>query len=570
MFSNIPLNYNEIMITTKNLRSLLPLACLLLTTNPSARADDDLDNFNHLFDENVVDFVQDHEFEAGIETSAGAIAECLIKLGAVKILQQPFYLRTNPLNQRSLLDDPLFLPQRNYCHHWVVGSHLFWNQTERCNFTAKSTAISSYLGVFNEKFLSLLDDALPILKECVPSADINPRDLLPLFANMTPQERRFGFMLHAQRQWQKAHFRIMAPIYYLERNFYLTDEEQIAIETAFTPLFGPGSQDEQFEFAQAHFISDKLGLGDTRITFDVTVKDNDCTFANIGLLTTLPTSVTFASALMGTEFKKECERPTLSLQRLAELSLSEGKEGQIKAAAQVQEFLLSALDAFSANILDTKLGDYRHVGLGLFSEGEFTPFNSTCRPWANNIKLHNRITIEYLFPASEIRYYVQKNDTSGFKKLNLLRSKEAIINEIKENPAYAGKVLDFLENQFIDNLFPFTFKTSVHPGVMFEWTPTLFYEGKYWGTRLGGDFWLQGKEKLKDICVVSTDGRPRNIDIEKATKPLAYEGKVLGTIFYKVNRPERVWTLSLNGDKTVFRSGIGKDFMVSFNVEANF
>src|SRR5580704_933891 len=63
------------------------------------------------------------------------IVEALQAVDLIPLLEENLYLHTNVLNNRSLLDNPLFEPLCiPYTKGWAAGFDFFWNQTNRMNF----------------------------------------------------------------------------------------------------------------------------------------------------------------------------------------------------------------------------------------------------------------------------------------------------------------------------------------------------------------------------------------------------------------------------------------------------
>jgi len=108
----------------------------------------------------------------------------------------------------------------------------------------------------------------------------------------------------------------------------------------------------------------------------------------------------------------------------------------------------------------------------------------------------------------------------------------------------------------------------VKPNFVFWWDAKAQYEYANMGGFLGLDFWLKGKEQfgsirgLKSVC--------SSLEVAKARKPLAYQMKALGSLFYKMEQPTYNCIVSFNADKTFLRSGIGKDYTLVFQFEASF
>lgn len=518
----------------------------------------------------ILDELNDDSFlESSIEeevrqVNPADVVSPLIIIGVQNLLEKSLFCHTNPLNTRNILDLPTFLPQKvdTYCYNTTFGASLFWNKTDRMHFTGSSHSMCSYLSVFGDNVLEKIQDSVDEIKKFIPDFDIDPINILILFQNMTVQERKLGFMFHFEQDFKCAHFMALLPLYYVERNFFLTPQEQDAIESELGVL----ETESQNQFAEEHLISDKLGFGDMRLMLDVDIMGNDqsnrdCLCLRVGALTTLPTAVAFKKGLKGTFFRKDIPRPTFSFADLFD------KANITATTAVMQKFLFQALDHLSANLLDAQLGNGGHVGLGAFTK-TVTPLRIFIkRPWAENIYFKSFLSLEYLFAANEERFYIQGNDVPEFTALGLNRPTDDILNQIAMDPAYAQAVLDFLDVQFVDALFPFVFKTKVNPGVVFRWTSRIYYEGCLWGFYVGSDLWVQGKEKLRNVqkCAV-----PLTIDIPKATKPVAYQSKILGSIFYTKKTECRDWIFGLTFDNTIMKSGIGDDFTISLNIEANF
>jgi len=523
---------------------------------------DDLDAF---FNDEEIDYFAEHtNFNATKANNPAEPAAALVDLGILSILQEELFLHTNPLVTRSLLDYPIFLPQRLYERPWTFGAHLFYNQTTRAVFDDNSTAICSYLAIQSPTLLTKLDSIATTL---LPNElTLTPSNLASLFKNGTINERRTGFMFHMQHQSDRMRFRSMTPVYYFERNFFLTEPEQLAIEKA----LGKASEDEVELFAKNHLICDKIGVGDTRLNVDGIVYESEHAQVRLGALTTLPTAFTIGRAFLGSTFKKVEKRPILDIETL--YYQAKGNQAQKDQAQDtIKTFALGVLDNLAANLLESELGNNKHIGIGGYYESKMALQKFIKLPWARNFTIRSRASLEYLLPKTEKRWFVECNDQILYDNLNLNRSTEAISTDIENDPVYAQAVLNFIQDQIVDILYPFTFKAFVHPGIILRSTSKLMYEVPSWGFFIGSDFWLASSEKLNNIKVIPAGpDRPPNINVEKARKKLAYESKIFGGAFWKVKRHNHEWLLSLNADGSSFGSGIGSNFTLSFNVELNF
>lgn len=286
--------------------------------------------------------------------------------------------------------------------------------------------------------------------------------------------------------------------------------------------------------------------------------------------TTIPTAFIVASGLLGSNFKQGCRPSELDFKNL--FSLFQGTRAQKKEGFTiVEQFGLGAIDALSAILLPPALGYGKHLGLGAYIQTQTDLQDWIKMPWATNFVIKSRISLEYLLPSNHMRSYIQSCKADEFTALGLNRSKQVIDMDIENDPAYASAVLAFLETQFIDIFYPFAFKTTVFPGVVARSTSKVFYQSNRWGFHIGSDFWLQGKEVLRNIRITPVAGHTTIMpDVVRATKPLAYQSKIHSSLFYQVKRPDQDWILGLGVDGTVWGTSIGDDFTLSFNIETNF
>ncbi len=522
-------------------------------------------NNNDMFDDPQVNlFLDEHQGQTIIfrQTSAEhaqEIIDVLLGLGAIDILQEDLICRTNPLNKRNILDYPIFLPQKlEYAFNWTLGTHFFYNQTSRTFFSQFCDNISSTFAFKSQSLIEKITNSIPTIREIFANFTVDPISVLSLFENGTAQERRLGFIFHGQRQFRCANFRFLLPIIYLERNFYFTDEERNKLETQLGAL----NPDQQEKFQKQHLISDRIGIGDTRLELDFSVQECDEWSLRTGAYATLPTAVAFAKGFVGSGFDKCCPRPIFNFEDLfACIPAGDPSPEQLNNARDcttnlLRCFFLQALDTFSANVLETNLGYEGHFGLGGLVRTRHNLDMVIHRPWASHITWLNNITLEYLFLADEKRFFIERPNKEEFSSRDFTDPSQSISN------------LAFLDEQVVNRIIPFCLTTTVYPGFVFEWVSKFQFEFERWGFNYGTDFWLQGKEKL---CNIRAPERIlKNLDVNAALLPMAIQGKLFATALYKIERETRDWVLSFNGDYTFASTGIGKDFTLAFNLETNF
>jgi hypothetical protein len=497
--------------------------------------------------------------------------------GGFALLDQDFYLRTNPFVERNILDLPLW--EMHSCQEpekWIIGGHLFWNKMDRSVFKNKSTSIDCYLDLQQKTLFNALDNLSPELKDLFPMASlIDPLSdtadfdsILKLFRNFTAEQRRLGIMMHLWRQWEQAEFRAILPLYYVERNFIATPEEQEAIEAQFGTL----TPDEAKMFEKNHGISDRIGFGDFRIESNYVPYNTDTFALRVGGFLTIPTAVAFSKGINGTTFRDCLEQPTLDLQALFDLacmdddpSVSSGEQEALKEeligdiCKNKNGFLLGAVDRLNAVLVETSLGNRGHLGIGGIIRSK-TSLRSLLDDyeWTDRINWNNRLSVEYLTPANETRFYIKRNSIEDFNSRDFNSDDEEVQDEN----------LAFIEQEIVDKFYPYAIKTRVKPGPILRWFSRWCVNGDVWDLTLGSDIWIQAGESLKLKCV--DPELFAKLDICNASNSLAYQFKSVASFGFKVLRPEYAFFFNINAEGTSWNKNIGDDWAVSLNLEANF
>ncbi len=411
------------------------------------------------------------------------------------------------------------------------------------NFTKEGRGISSYLAFRNINLIDRIDSITSPFGISVPR-------VLSLFRNLKMQERRSGFMFGTLRRRCKWIFESRTPLMYQIRNFFLSDAERKAIQNE--PIFDDDdpdtdNEDEVKKFARKHLISDRLGIGDTRLNIGYAVTEKPGMFLSVGLESTLPTAFSFKKGLYGSHFKQDNNHPPFDLLTIFNLVFATKMQNTNQAIEITKNFLVGALDKLSSILIEAPLGNRGHVGLGIFAEHYLcvTP----------KLTFYTRGVLEYLVPSVEKRFYIFKKNREEFMALN---------TDSKDEDS--TQVLSFLNDQLIKTLYPCVIDTVVHPGFTFKLNTALSGTmGCNWQLMLGHDLWWQQKEKLGKLKVPRTDREKVRKDI--AVKPGALQSKLFGSINYLKSGKTRDWCLSFHGDSTVLGSGIGQDFNLAIRFE---
>lgn len=488
---------------------------------------------------------------------AQGIIDILKEVGAFRILQQDLFLHTNPLNQRSLLDYPTFEPnQCCYQDDWTIGSQIFYNQMTRANLRKHSTNLASYIALNQESLIDALETSADALKDLFPQP-VSVRNILSLFNCLTVQQRRAGFMFHGMRvaACKDPSVMILLPFYYLERNFFLTDKQRAAVEAE----LGRVSSAEQEEFQRMHFISDRVGFGDTRLEIDWRLPTPVGFQMRLGIMSTIPTAFAVAKGLKGSTFPKPCTYPKFNFDPLFELfnNPTPTPEQEQDALDLANCIFLGAVDRLAGNLLDETLGNGGEFGIGLFMRTN-TPLHCFIkRPWTENYFWVGRVSFEYLTPCHKKRFFIQRNLPQSFNARNFRNEDEACKN------------LEFIEQELINRLYLLAFETSIQSGVIFRWTGKVCYQAdRVFGFQIGTDFWYQAREKFNRIYV--SQKIQEEFEICKGFPFNAWQSKIHGGLTWRIKRPCTLWYIGLNAEGAFDSVGIGSDFVVSLNFEGNF
>ena len=152
------------------------------------------------------------------------------------------------MNKRNLLDRPLFgnnrstwIPCHNECQFTykkdggLIGMHLFTVIMDRNNYTKDSTNLCSYLALQEPTLVNALQNVVEKLKPLFANQSFNLdiNKIFCLFKNMAVQQRQGGFYFQFGKLWDRYRLTYQFPLYYQERNFSLTPDEQRLVENEF-------------------------------------------------------------------------------------------------------------------------------------------------------------------------------------------------------------------------------------------------------------------------------------------------------------------------------------------------
>jgi len=459
------------------------------------------------------------------------------------VVLEHFYLRTNPLRRRSFLAQDFFqFPRYDLSEH--LHMFVFFNQISKGFYWEDKTSIKDFVDITQEHAVEVLD------QKQLTTIDIP--EVLALFENIKAQERRFGMMFQYSRSFYDWRFAFHIPFLIQEHNFYLTKAEQKAVEE--NPVFKDLDTDI-ITFARAHLISDKLGIGDSLLSFEKAIKETDSYQIYAGIDLTVPTAFAIKKGLVGTYFDKRKKAHGFDVYTDLINPYREGEEQLAKDNGEA--LLLSALDRLSSVVLEHGLGNEKHFSVGLFARTTLQLFD--------NVTLTNKTKIEIPLPHKEWRFIrepIRQAQVDLIPTYDLLATPPTVPGsdaEALEDIAYLNELLS-------QKFFPTAYETNVFPGLIFQTNMKLARQGEKWTTFIGTDMWYQMKEKFDSIEVSSST--EALLDIPGAKRGYAFQNKLWFGI--EKNRDHSDWNFGLVVSTTNISYGVGADFNIAFTLSREF
>lgn len=487
----------------------------------------------------------------------------LSTIKAHEVLQAPIYLRSNPIARRNVIDLPIFQSFATFIPLEKFSMQPFFTQTYKEFYFKEHEGIGRYIELDQDYLIRKMNAEIDAINEVlqteaaeigetipkiqVPSL-LTTAEVLLLFKDIKSQERRLGFMFDYTKSTPTWAFSIRTPLHYVEHNFFLNKTEQKSI--AQHPLF-KDMQGDIIPFALQHLVSDYLGLGDTKVTFESLIKETDTYSLSVGAKTTLPTMFRLGKGIIGSyfdvnkpDFEFDLHADALGIPADPTLAVITDAEKE-KIRDNIERLGLAALDRLSTMVLEQGAQNNHHIGLGLFTHSTMH-FNE-------HAYLSTLSSGEVFLPGPEKRFFVIKNDPATFARFNW-------INDGAENDAKIA----FLNTQLKRRLFPPAYETRVFPGFVFQSTAALTLELKKWNVIIGTDFWWHTKEHFLHINAPSET--KDLLQIETARRDHIYQ---TGTWIAFERHPSENsdWQFGIRIGSTGLSNGIGRDISGSLHLE---
>lgn len=475
-----------------------------------------------------------------------------------KILLTPLYRKTNPMRRRSILDNEIFQTD-SYNSSSPFTITPFLNFTYEGCFNENDTTIKNYLdlvqGDVPEEIETLI---VQLMGEDNPNVDgqtvatfshLAIPDTLELFGNIKVQEKQLGGMLRyiydSHNDWKVD---VRLPLIWQIYNFYLTKAEEDAI--AQQPIMQLiGEVGDFMPFARAHLISDKIGIGDAQIRYEMVMSERPTSSWSAGVSLGVPTACAFKKGVYGSYFDKKTPVPDFELVRDIVKLLENNIDDITDVKKNGGDLGLAALDRLSSVILDHPLGRDGHWTFGVYYKStlDFTP----------QIQLRSATSLICPLPGSENR----------FIKTRITREQIIAMQALPiATEAEATFALNTYNEFLLRKLFPQSYSCSIFPGIILMSNSCLTYTHNKWIFGIGSDMWAQTGEHLLSIHV--DYDKEKTLDTTNLINEYAYQSKTYISVHY--HNPESSWMYTFMAGATGISDRIGDSTTLSFNIQKDF
>lgn len=335
-------------------------------------------------------------------------------------VKQPVWKHTRAPKTRDVL---YLMPQR-----FIPGIN--GNLTANFFYNDVPSLKTSLGGLLDENAIAEKDTVLDYLPD--------PRgktELIPLFKNVTLQERRIGVFMRAGLKKASLAAQIHTPFFLDERNCWLGGTKRTRLLKIL--------QVKMSDIPIKEFYRLQFGIGDTRLVFGVEDLKVSSWSMNVGTQAIVPTSRLSYSPRYSSNLGKIIDAPNIDALKKVALHI----------ARNVRNYFL-----------DPRFGNCGHFGLGLYIEPRTSFLHGKLELWG-------RISFDALCPAHEDRLFFfnpTENPTDNFEYLR----------------------------QYV---LPSSLNVKVAPSGIFNAILATNFDIKKVNATLGYDFYSQQKEHIKKI-----------------------------------------------------------------------
>ncbi|MBD3231844.1 hypothetical protein GF322_04245 [Candidatus Dependentiae bacterium] len=453
--------------------------------------------------EEVIDYSNLDLDDLELETRSNGGIDFNTLMQAVQKIEAPLWLITKPPRGRDAL---YLIPQRlNAIEYGGLVFNIFYNYTDDMAMRPNE--------IFNlEINQPALEEFIKALNKSLTSQEAS--SVIPLFKNFTLQERKAGALIQGGFYSGPFIFQLNTSLQFAERNFWLTQKEQNRLKSLFSET---GDSLDTKEFYKT-----KFGMGDTRLKLGLNTLNMSNFQMDIGFEGIVPTSI------------------ISSIPRLQSYSIN---------LENFEDDLPTVLYSIRDNLINPRIGNGGHFGLGCYMEAKVDLFHDAIQLW-------NRISFDNFFTAQEDRLILSAQtipppaqDLANF--LNVISSSEGRTEFIKQY------------------IFPPPYRVSVKPGSIINYVLNATFEpGKNIGFGIGYDYYGQQEEHIEKIYTENID--PNTLRLSDAELINAQQHKIFGEINY--SKSQKNWKLvtALGGDYTFSAKNMGNDWTIFIRIGGSF
>lgn len=488
--------------------------CFLKTYSSSPGDYTDNDHRKLLFDDTDMQNYLEETTSTKNGLSPLDILTILNEIQIINILKIPFFLQTDSLFTRSILDLPMIdtttYLQRKEDMMYLTSLFLEKGKTGDEFF-------QKYLNLRSPELIEAIENTFSLVKDLLgdsSATNFNIDRILELIAQSYVEQRIAAVPLFISRTWKTWCFRFATSLEYIEKNFFLTEnEKQLLIEELDL------AQSSDDSFTEQHLVSDKIGITDIRLEAEKRFIKGLYHSTHLGFYTVLPTSFPFKKGIFGTTFRQPSTFPPFDFNLLFDFFINQDTQSAIDFFSK---FFLDASDRLAADLLTTQLGNFPHVALGVYVRMKSRLSSFFKIRHADRVIFKNHIEFEYLTPATQKVFYITKTDPNEFNQFNIPQ----IIAD--DDVVRAAEAVNFIERKIVENFFLRAFKTLVQPGIHFRWSSamivTLTGHSKL---VVGSDYFYKARDHIININV------PYDIKRTLDTKKAVQKSLSVTTLFGK-------------------------------------
>lgn len=471
------------------------------------------------------------------------------------VLGTDLYKSTKQIRRRSILDTEIIGHNPFYTNNSFQGT-LFFNATRSSCLVNDFKTLNRYLDLMQGDLPEKLEDYVQEYgtEYNITFSATDIPDLLGFLGNIKIGEAQIGCMLEYTHIFnEKWSATIKTPLLWQIYFPYLSTQERTNLEkNALINYFDTGTS--FMEFARAHLLSDKIGLGDIELRAEYTLYQRPTSLSFLGFSLGIPSKLTLKKGVFGSYFPKD-KLTTLNLEQefidpLVADNLDTLQNNGKKLA-------LSILDHISSVLLEHPLSRDNHWFIGLYSKSsrDFTP----------NLTLSSVLHCKIPLPRNEHRFIkmpVTRQEITALKAIGNISGTAQEIDSDEE----AKKFIAHYQTLLLQKLYPQAYDCTIFPGVMIISTSFLTYKRDNWTFRIGGETWYQTREHLMKLKVDSET--QSKLDTKGLLNSYGCQTQTHVGIIY--HNPESDWKYTLCGSSTGLTDRMGEMITISFMGECYF